>query len=36
LQKIIEISKDLQIKIWRKYKNDDANAALQALFTKER
>jgi NADPH:quinone reductase-like Zn-dependent oxidoreductase len=36
LHELIEISKNLRTKIWRKYKIDDTNEDLQALFAKER
>jgi D-arabinose 1-dehydrogenase-like Zn-dependent alcohol dehydrogenase len=36
LQELIDISKGLQNKIWRKYKIDDTVQALPALFAKER
>jgi ferredoxin-fold anticodon binding domain-containing protein len=34
--KLIILSKDLEIKVWKKFKIDNTVEALQALFTKER
>jgi D-arabinose 1-dehydrogenase-like Zn-dependent alcohol dehydrogenase len=35
-QELIDFSKDLKIKTWRRFKIDNINEALQALFAKER
>jgi D-arabinose 1-dehydrogenase-like Zn-dependent alcohol dehydrogenase len=35
-QELIDFSKDLKIKVWKKFKIDNTNEALEALFAKER
>ena len=35
-RKIIDMSKELKIRVWKKFKLDEAKEALQALFAKER
>jgi len=36
LREIIEMSKELKIRVWKKFKLDEVKEALQELFTKER
>lgn len=36
LQELIDLSKELKIRVWKKFKSDNINEALQALFAKER
>jgi NADPH:quinone reductase-like Zn-dependent oxidoreductase len=36
LRELIDMSKDLKIRVWKKFKLDDVRDALQALFAKER
>jgi D-arabinose 1-dehydrogenase-like Zn-dependent alcohol dehydrogenase len=36
LQELIELSKGLKTRIWKKFKIDNTKEALQALFVKER
>jgi D-arabinose 1-dehydrogenase-like Zn-dependent alcohol dehydrogenase len=35
-REIIDMSKELKIRIWKKFKLDEAKEALQVLFAKER
>ena len=35
-REIIDMSKELKIRVWKKFKLDEAKEALQALFAKER
>ena len=35
-QELIDFLKDLKIKVWKKFKIDNTNEALEALFAKER
>jgi D-arabinose 1-dehydrogenase-like Zn-dependent alcohol dehydrogenase len=35
-RQIIDMSKELKIRVWKKFKLDEAKEALQALFAKER
>jgi D-arabinose 1-dehydrogenase-like Zn-dependent alcohol dehydrogenase len=35
-REIIDISKESKIRVWKKFKLDEAKEALQALFAKER
>ena len=36
LKELIDMSKQLKVKVWKKFKLDDVKEALQALFAKER
>ncbi len=36
LQELIDMSKELKVKVWKKFKLEDVREALQALFAKER
>jgi D-arabinose 1-dehydrogenase-like Zn-dependent alcohol dehydrogenase len=36
IREIIDMSKELKIRVWKKFKLDEAKEALQALFAKER
>jgi NADPH:quinone reductase-like Zn-dependent oxidoreductase len=36
MQEIIDISKELKVRVWKRFKLEDAKEALQALFAKER
>jgi D-arabinose 1-dehydrogenase-like Zn-dependent alcohol dehydrogenase len=35
-REIINMSKDLKVRVWKRFKLEDAKEALQALFSKER
>jgi D-arabinose 1-dehydrogenase-like Zn-dependent alcohol dehydrogenase len=35
-REIIDMSKELKIRVWKKFKLDETKEALQALFAKER
>ena len=36
MQEIIDISKELKLRVWKRFKLEDVKEALQALFAKER
>jgi len=36
LKELIDMSKQLKVKVWKKFKLEDVREALQALFAKER
>ena len=36
LKELIDMSKQLKVKVWKKFKHEDVREALQALFAKER
>jgi D-arabinose 1-dehydrogenase-like Zn-dependent alcohol dehydrogenase len=36
LQELIDMSKELKVKVWKRFKLEDVREALQALFAKER
>jgi len=36
LKELIDMSKELKVKVWKKFKLEDVREALQALFAKER
>ena len=36
LQELIDMSKELKVRVWKKFKLEDVKQAIQALFAKER